>query len=177
MKDFTIDCDDLVGPVVIHSEENLSNNVYCMYSIYIDDHFEEFSDNELTDHEFAMRVASVNEKLKFHEDCYQMGQYAVLVYAVEPFMEALKLYGKNNNIKIRQGLVKYYDETAINGDFKEHEAIFHKQRKYARQKEYRLAFRSSSKSAFTLEIGSIENFAKKMTIDEIRQVSVTVANS
>ena len=175
MKDFTLNPDDIVGPIVIHSNENLAHNVYCLYSIYIDDSFEEFSDDELTDEELGKRIASVSDKLKLHEDCYGMGQHAVLIYGVESFIEALKLYEKNNNIRLRRGHVRYYDETVFNGDFKEHEAIFHKQKKYSHQKEYRIAFRSPTQSAFTIDIGSIGNFAKKMTVDDIRQLSITVA--
>lgn len=175
MKDFTLDPNDVVGPIVIHSSENLAHNVYCLYAIYIDDSFEEFSDDELTEEELAKRVASVSNKLKLHEDCYRMGTHAVLIYAVEPFIEALKLYEKNNNIRLRRGLVRYYDEIVFNGDFKEQEAIFHKQKKFSHQKEYRIAFCSAAQSAFTIDIGSIENYAKKMPVNDIRQLSITVA--
>lgn len=174
IKDFTLDPKGMVGPLIMFSNENLAHNVYCLYAIYVDDSFEEFTDEELTDEELAKRVASVNNKLKLHEDCFGMGQHAVLIYAVEPFMEALKLYEKSNKIRLRRGLVRYYDEESFHGDFKEEEAIFHKQKKYSHQKEYRVAFRSPSRAAFTIDIGSMEAYAKKMSADDVRNLSVTV---
>jgi hypothetical protein len=174
IKDFTLDPNDMVGPMIVHSMDNLEHNVFCLYAIYVDDDFEEFSDEELTDEELEKRIQSVSNRLKLHEDCFGMGQHAVLIYAVEPFIEALKKYEKDIGIRLRRGFVKYYDETTYHGDFKEAEAIFHKPQKYAHQKEYRLAFRSPNKSAFTIDIGSIEAYAKKMTADDMRKLSLRV---
>ncbi|APA69892.1 hypothetical protein [Janthinobacterium sp. 1_2014MBL_MicDiv] len=174
INDLTIDPKDLVGPVIIHSTDTLEHNVFCLYAIYIDDDFEEFSDDELSDEELENRIISVSEKLKLHEDCFGMGQHVVLIYAVEPFIEALKKYEKEKDMRLRRALVKYYDEMTYHGDFKEAEAIFHKPHKYSHQKEYRLAFRSPDKAAFTISIGSMEAYAKKMTADDIRTLSFRV---
>lgn len=174
IKDFTLDPGDIVGPIIFHSTDDLEHNIFCLYAIYIDDSFEEFSDDELSDDELEKRIVSVSEKLKLHQDCFGMGQHVVLIYAVEPFIEALKKFEKEKGLRLRRGLVKYYDEMTYHGNFKEEEAIFHKPQKYSHQKEYRIAFRSPDKAPFTIDIGSIEMYAKKMTADDIRTLSLRV---
>jgi hypothetical protein len=165
--------EDFSGPILVHTDENLSHRIFCMYAIYIDDSFAEFSDEEVSDEEVAKRIASVNNKMKLHEECFNMGRHAVWIYDVEPFVKALEACENANRIKVRKGLVKYYDGTSFDGDFKEDEAIFHKQEKFSHQKEYRLAFKPFSDSPF-LEIGSMENYAKKMSADEVRKLEIQV---
>lgn len=167
--------EDIVGPITIHTNENLEHNVFCLYAIYTDDSFVEFSEEEITSAELFARIASVNEKLKLHEDCFTLGTHAVLIYSVEQFMRALESYELRTGIRLRKGRIKYYDERSFHGEFKAEEAIFSKQKKYAHQKEYRIAFRTNTKSVFTLNIGSMESYAKKLTIEEARDLAVTIA--
>lgn len=176
MKDFTIDQKDIVGPVVVQSYDNLSHNVYCLYAIYVEGGDDEFSDENLTPDKFAKRVDLVKGKFKLHDDCFGMGKHAVLIHTVQPFMEALMAYEVKSNMKFRRGIVKYYDENTYNGDFKEHEAIFHKQKKYSHQNEYRIAFRSAGNVAFTVDIGSMDKFACKLTADQVRNMSMELTS-
>jgi hypothetical protein len=173
-EDIVITEKDLAAPVIVRANRNLANNVYCLYAIYIDDTFTEFSDEEISDDELEQRVLSVNRKLKFHDDCYKMGTHAVLIYDVKQFFDALDKHVRDNKIPLRRGLVKYYDENTHDGDFPEDRQIFHKLEKFAHQKEYRLAFRSIDNTPKTLKVGEMSAFAKKIDMDDLRKISVAI---
>lgn len=173
-KEIVITEKDFSGPIIIRANHNLANNVYCLYAIYIDDTFTEFSDEEISDDELEKRVSSVSQKLNFHNDCYKMGTHAVLIYDVKKFFDALRKHAEDNKIPLRRGLVKYYDNKKHDGEFPEDSQIFHKLEKFAHQKEYRLAFRSIDNTPKTLKIGDMSSFAKKIDIDDLKKISVEV---
>lgn len=174
-QEVVVDEKDLAGPMIVHRNTDLKNHVYCMHAVYLDDQTEKYLDVELSEEEMQQRLIDLSEKMRLHDDCYKMGQYAVFVYGPEQFFDAIKSYEEVSRMRFRKGLVRYYDEASFNGEFKEEEVIFKKQKKFSYQKEYRLAFPAVGENAVTINIGSLKDFALKITAEKIRTVSFSVS--
>ena len=80
-----------------------------MYAIVINDFEESYS----TEDEKKLLKEKINrsiaEQIKMDPLCQKLGNHAVVVYRVEKFIETVRSYAKNKNMKLCHRLVEYFD--------------------------------------------------------------------
>lgn len=164
--------EDLRSPIVVHRDANLSQRVFCMYAIHFQD--DELRFDKTSDEDSAKRVEAVKQRFKIDERCYGLGSHAVYIHDRHKFLEALGACADKNGIKIRHGLVKYYDEKTTSRAFPQGFEVFHKSAKFYYQCEYRLAFEFDGDKACELEIGDMSEFAVKLPVNSLRNIECEV---
>jgi hypothetical protein len=171
-KELTISKNDLAGPVFIKTTEYDFHNIFCMYSIAVDD-FE----YEYTTEEDRLALADkiqeqLNNAIKIDENLSELGNFAVIITNVEEFISRIKKYAEAYRYKNYHGLVGYYNENYYNGSFDGPEAIFRKRDQYDWQKEYRFVFdiNNIQMENKILEIGSLKDIGFITTVDQLKDM-------
>lgn len=154
---------DIAAPVSISYNYHDRFHVLCLYSIYVEEFEDTYNDSQAEE-----KFNQLNKEVLIDKKCENFGKYAVLVHAA-PFLEMLAKAAKDNNLHIEKSLVKYYDETVFSGDFSGNAPIFHKQKKYDYQKEYRISFDTGidGNDNKILSIGNLSNIAMRIDSDKI----------
>lgn len=158
----------LAGPVVMGNTGYDRLNLYCMYVVKVP----EFEESYETEEERVRIVEKINSMLKerstLSEEVLSLGEFAVVVYQVEDFIDRVKQVAKSQNFACWNRTIEYYDPDTFHGSFKELEAVFRKRDIYAHQNEYRFAFGSHEpEDAKTVSVGSLNGIAFKVPTKEI----------
>lgn len=158
----------LAGPVVMQNTGYDRLNLYCTYAVKAP----EFEESYETEEERIRIVEKINSMLKdfstLSEEVLSLGEFSVVVYQVEDFIDRVKQAVKSQNFACWNGAIKYYDPDTFHGSFKELEAVFRKRNIYAHQNEYRFAFGSHEpEGAKTINVGSLNGIAFKIPTKEI----------
>ena len=165
----TLPLKDLAGPVVVQNNGYERLNLYCMYAAKV----QEFEESYDTEEERVRIVEKINSMLKekstLSDEMLSLGEFAVVVYQVEDFIDRVQKSATAQNLACWNGGVKYYDPASFHGSFKELEAVFSKRNIYAHQNEYRFVFGSHEPEGVkTINIGSLEGIAFKISTKEIK---------
>ena len=75
--------------------------------------------------------------------CLRFGPHAVVI-PWGPFMERIKQTARSQSLRLRAGLVRYYDDEVFNGEFKLKDVPFRKQKRFDYQREFRICVQSFS---------------------------------
>ena len=103
---------DLAAPVSISLGEPDHLYIYCMYAYYIekalpgDDARDIYGEDRLADLEAALQV---------DPRCLRFGPHAVVI-PWRPFMERIEHAARSQSLRLRAGLVRYYDDEVFNGN-------------------------------------------------------------
>ncbi|MGX7376695.1 hypothetical protein ACWOFO_05810 [Carnobacterium maltaromaticum] len=102
-----------------------------------------------------------------------------VVIAAEEFIEKMYNYAEENNLPLKLGPVKYYNEKIDENLAKEEfdldpvSALLFKRMKYSDQKEYRIIYKKMSKQDKIIEIGSLKEFSFKLdSLNELRNLRI-----
>jgi len=158
----------LAGPVVMQNTGYDRLNLYCTYAVKAP----EFEESYETEEERIRIVEKINSMLKdfstLSEEVLALGEFSVIVYQVEDFIDRVKQAVKSQNFACWNGAIKYYDPDIFHGSFKELEAVFRKRNIYAHQNEYSFAFGSHEpEGARTINVGSLNGIDFKISTKEI----------
>ena len=130
---------DLAAPVSISLGEPDHLYIYCMYAYYIekalpgDDARDIYGEDRLADLEAALQV---------DPRCLRFGPHAVVI-PWRPFMERIEHAARSQSLRLRAGLVRYYDDEVFNGGFKLKDVPFRKQKRFDYQREFRICIKNS----------------------------------
>jgi hypothetical protein len=164
----TIPIEGLAGPVVMQSNGYDKLNLYCMYAVKA----KEFEETYETEEERVVIVKKINAMLKerstLSDEVISLGEFAVVVYQVEDFIDKVKKAAKEKSFACWNGLISYYDPDTFHGSFQELEAVFKKRNVYEHQNEYRFAFGSHEpEGSKVIHLGSLDGIAIKIPTREV----------
>lgn len=181
-SEFTINPEEVIGPITINDSLVDSQNIYCMYSFVIDDEISfSYDENNLEEKIAAKNKLTdyFNEKIIKIADAASFGDYAVVIYDVKKFIDKVDSYAKKNTRRYNRGLVQYFDPLKFNGFFSAKDAPFRKSNIYSSQSEYRFSFYFESEpTAKNIKIGSLKKIAQKIRITHVpKMVSFKISNA
>jgi len=153
---------DLAGPVISQPALFDGFNAFCMHAVAIEDFEESYSTEDQKNILKAKINRSIARQTKIDPQCEDdFGDYAVVIYRVERFIEAVVSHAEHNNRKIWHGLVEYFDPETFTGSFNGIEAIFRKSKTYSHQNEFRFVFKANNKTqgAIKFNVGPLNEIA------------------
>lgn len=164
----TVPIERIAGPVTIQNNGYDKLNLYCMYAVQIP----EFEGSYETEEERVAIVQKINSMLKdrstLSADFLALGEFAVVVFQVEEFVDRMKKAAKDRKYACWHRLVEYYDPDKFHGSFNELEAVFKKRNLYKHQSEYRFVFGSHEPEGSTvIYLGPLDGVAIKVPTSEI----------
>ena len=112
----------------------LSGNIYSMYTLFTNDKLEE---------------------LRINEKCKEFGDAFVIISNVEEFISRIKKEACKQGLDIVYGTVDYVNAKEYVGNW----SVFKKPIEYSYQKEFRFFIRQNSSGPFCLTLGSIEDIS------------------
>src|SRR3984957_3267808 len=133
---------DLAAPVSMSLGEPEDLYIYCMCAYYI---AEPRPDEDLRDVYGEDRVADLEAALQVDPRCLRFGPHAVVI-PWGPFMERIKQAARSQSLRLRAGLVHYYDDAVFNGEFKLKDVVFRKQKRFDYQREFRICIQTLDRS-------------------------------
>lgn len=162
---------DLAGPVVMQNTGYDRLNLYCMYGVKVPEFEESFEIEE-------ERITAVNkinsmlkEKTTLSEEVISLGEFAVVVYQVEDFIQMVREEAKKRDFSCWNGSIGYYNPETFHGSFKDVEAVFRKRDSYSHQNEYRFAFGSHEpEGTKTIHLGSLSKIAFKVATKDFNKL-------
>jgi hypothetical protein len=139
-----------IGKVEIKDvRENPTGNIFCIYGV--------------NDEDFP-----VNSKWEFDDRLQEFGEYCVLIYRMPEFFE--KMEKGLNDLKLQ-----WVSKTVKYLDFEEHIGqldVNHKSDVYDWQREYRFRIFNDKPEPIIFEIGSLEDIAVLMRVDNLKNIIV-----
>ena len=175
----TIPIEKLAGPLIMQNTAYDRLNLFCMYAIKV----EEFKEVYSTEEERKVVIERLNksfaEQTKVNEKSFELGDFAVMVYKVEDFIEKIRKHIFDNGHEFSKGLVKYYDPETFHGSFKGIESVFRKRNIYSYQSEYRFAFylKNTDIGTQTISVGSLKDCAIKIPTKELNGLKIELSDS
>jgi len=148
---------DLAEPISISYQHHDYLNVFCMYAVHtigfecVDGNIKYSED----------RAAQLKRQLEIDERCFEFGDFAVIVPAVQ-FLDRVKKTLQARGNYFQGKLIDYYDES-FNCEIEEKEIPFKKQNKYSYQNEFRICVdtKTIGEEAINIDIGDIKDISAK----------------
>jgi len=155
---------DLAAPVSMALGEPDDLYIYCMYAYYIE---EALPSDDVRDIYGEERVADLEAALQVDPRCLRFGPHAVVI-PWGPFMESIKQAARGQSLRLRAGLVHYYDDEVFNGEFKLKDVPFRKQKRFDYQREFRICIQTLDRSLMprTFNIGSLRGLGGYMPSEQ-----------
>ncbi len=155
---------DLAAPVSMSLGEPDDLYIYCMYAYYIE---EALPGDNLRDIYGEDRLADLEAALQVDSRCLRFGPHAVVI-PWGLFMQRLKQAARSQSLRLRAGLVSYYDEEVFNGEFKLNDVPFRKQKRFDYQREFRICVHTLDRSPMprTFNIGSLHELGGYMPSEQ-----------
>lgn len=157
----SIPASELAAPIVVHGNELLTNNVFCIYSLNSRGH----------DTVSAETLSDFKRTLEIHESCFGLGQYCVVIMNATKFIERCKYAIEKHDFDGALGLVDYFDEHEFHGNMPKEQLGFQKRSFYSHQREYRVKIntRRLESQPFNLDVGNLSDIAVLMTPKEFNE--------
>lgn len=158
-KEFEIPSSDIAAPIAIKRTHFDSVNVLCLMVLHS-------HGIPLNGSISAEQVELLKGYFAIPEDVVNLGEYAVVIPNTGLFLEKVKaasqhLVDNGEALKMTAKTVKYYDQSQTLSLTNEEEAIFHKQKSYEHQKEFRISLDrgKGEVTPFVLKVGDLSNIA------------------
>lgn len=157
----TIPASDHAAPIVIHGEDLLDHNVFCIYSLnsrgYSSVSTETLSDFKRT--------------IELHKSCFGLGKFCVVVLNASKFIDRCRAAIVEKKFAGHLGLVDYFDENKYHGYMAKDNLGFQKRSLFAHQREYRVKIKTNNKKPgpYILPIGDLSDIASIMTPQEFNE--------
>ena len=163
---------DLAAPVSIAYNAHNHMYLFCMCTLLME--------NPATYGEISREDAEERLKVSTLLDDRCLTDFGPVAVVVQPnkFIEQLKKVAAVSGLRIRTGLVDYYDETTFSGRFDYKEIPFKKQSRYAYQKEFRISIdtKTPGDDVLRFQLGELSAFCAKMPAADVNnafQVNVS----
>jgi hypothetical protein len=166
----SIPIDKITGPVIVQNNIYDRINLYCMYAV----NAPEWEDSYETEEERLAIVEKISLMLKerstLSDEIRSMGEFAVIVYRVEDFIDRVQRGAQDKNFACWNGLIGYYNPDTFHGSFKKLETVFRKRNTYEHQNEFRFAFGSCEPvGTKVFHLDSLDGIAIKVQTREINE--------
>jgi hypothetical protein len=151
---------DLAAPVAMSLGEPDDLYIFCLYAYYIE---EPLAGDDPRDVYGEDRLAELEAALQVDPRCLRFGPHAVVI-PWGLFMERIKSAARDQSLRLRAGLVRYYDDEVLNGEFKLKDVPFRKQKRFEYQREFRICVQTLDRSLTqrTFNIGSLHGLGGYM---------------
>ena len=166
-EELVIPGSDLAAPIALRRNHFDTVNVMCLMAI----HSHGISTEDIISDE---QLEKLKEYFIVPEDAINLGKYAVIILDTDTFLSkvkraAQKLCDSGDAVSLRAQLVTYYDDKSTLSLDKEEEAIFHKQKSYEHQSEYRISLDRGVEDIghYVLQIGSLDGIAIPILTNDI----------
>lgn len=146
-----IPASDLAAPIVIHDNQLLNHNVFCIYSLNSQGH----------DTVSAETLSDFKRTLELHDSCFGLGKYCVVILNASEFIERCQSAIKKLNVNGSLGLVDYFDEHEFHGDMPSDRLGYQKRSMFSHQREYRVKvdLGRSESGRYFLDVGDLSDIA------------------
>lgn len=144
---------DLAAPVAMSLSEPDDLYIFCMYAYYLE---VALPGDDLRDVYGEDRVAELETAMQIDPRCLRFGRHAIVI-PWGPLMEQIKRAAREQSLRLRAGLVRYYDDEVLNGQFELKDVPFRKQKRFDYQREFRICIQTLDRSPTprTFNIGSL----------------------
>lgn len=149
--DLTIPASHLAAPIVVHGDDLLDHNVFCIYSL-----------NSRGYNSISQETLSEFKRtLELHESCFGLGKYCVVITNALQFIERCRLAIERQNFNGNLGLVDYFNEHEFHGQMSKEKLGFQKRSLFSHQREYRVKIdiASPEPSHYFLDVGDLSDIA------------------
>lgn len=156
--DVTIPASELAAPIVVHGNELLNENVFCIYSLNSFGH----------DSVSSETLAEFRRTIELHESCFGLGKYCVVVLNATEFLLRCRVALEKLNINATLGLVEYFNEHEFHGNLNKDRHGYQKRSLFKHQREYRIKvnLKNHNSSPYFLKIGNLSDIASLTTPKE-----------
>ena len=120
---------DLAAPIQASNNFHEYLHIFCLTALT--------TDLPIIESGVVSNLASIHKQMRISQKCFRMGNFAVLVHA-RPFLEQLSTSLKANNLTASSRRVTYYDDSSFSGQIPFNDVVFHKQKRFTYQREWRL---------------------------------------
>jgi hypothetical protein len=146
-----IPASDLAAPIVVHGNNLLNHNVFCIYSLNSRGH-ETISSETLSD---------FKRTLELHDSCFGLGNFCVVILNASQFIGRCKSAIEKLNFHGSLGLVDYFNEHEFHGNMPEDKLGYQKRSLFSHQREYRVKIDTNrpESGSYTLEVGDLSDIA------------------
>jgi len=133
---------DLAAPVAMSLGEPDDLYIFCTYAYYLE---EPLPGDDPKDIYGEDRLPELEAALQIDPRCLRFGPHAVVIpWGV--FMERIKRAATSQSLRLRAGLVRYYDNEVLNGQFQLKDVPFRKQKRFEYQREFRICIQTLDSS-------------------------------
>lgn len=167
----TLPITELAGPVIMQDGSFDRLNLYCIYALKIP----EFVETYETEEERVASIKKTNAMLAqccvFSDEVLRLGRFAVVVYQVVDFINAVTRAAAHEKLAYAHGHVGYFDPDTFNGSFEGVVGAFRKRKTYEHQSEYRFCFQSQDEAGVRfLRLGSLAGMAFKTSTGKLNEM-------
>ncbi|MEQ9886204.1 hypothetical protein [Pectobacterium zantedeschiae] len=166
-QEFEIPSSDIAAPIAIKRTHFDSVNVLCLMALHS-------HDISLDGRISAEQVELLKDYFAVPEDVVNLGEYAVVIPNTGLFLEKVQaasqhLVDNGEASEMIAKTVKYYDQSQTLSLTNEEEAIFHKQKSYEHQKEFRISLDrgKGEVSPYVLKVGDLTGVAHPIMTRDI----------
>lgn len=157
----SIPASDLATPIVVHSQDLLNHNVFCIYALHI-------KDDTLVS---ADTLAEFKQTLALHESCFGLGKFCVVITNAAEFQKRCKQAIEKLGLGGTMGMVEYFDENTFHGKLDDKNLGYQKRNMFFHQHEYRIKINRHDpiSGPFTLKIEDLSDIAQITTPQEFNE--------
>ena len=122
---------ELASPIVVHFDELLRKNAFCIYSL----------------NNRGCETASADDfkrTVELHESCFGLGNFCVAIINAHEFIDRCQVAVRKNSFSGSLGLVDYYNEHELHGSLPSERLGYQKRSFFGHQREYRLLIDTSN---------------------------------
>lgn len=143
--------EDLAAPIVVHGNELLDHNVFCIYSLNSRG-YESIS---------AETIVDFKRTIELHESCFGLGKHCVVILNATEFISRCQKAVERLNVNGKLGCVDYFDEHKFHGELPKEMLGYQKRSLFRHQREYRIKIdiNIGSPSPYTLDVGDLSDIA------------------
>ena len=156
--DICIPASELAAPIVMHGNQLLNHNVFCIYSLNSRGH----------DSVSAETIYDFKRTLDLHKSCFGLGKHCVVILNVTEFISRCTSAIKKEDFDGSLGLVDYFNEHEFHGNMPEKKLGYQKRSFFSHQREYRVKIdtRRTTPSPYILEVGDLSDIAMITTTED-----------
>lgn len=148
---------NLAGPILLHSNEVLGWNAFCMYAVHSGP-FTSLSRENFDGFVQWLRVEAKNLGL---------GDKLVFITNGEEFRRRFVAAAIRGQMPLQAGLVEYFDPATFDGYVPR--PGFYKSDVYGHQREFRIIRATPSDGPYVFDIGPIDDISEMTTLDEFNR--------
>lgn len=162
VDNIVIPSNEIATPVVVHGNELLNKNAFCIYSLNSRD----------LDANPMMSLHEFKQTIEIHDSCYGFGPYCVVVNNAEIFISKVSNGIKQAGYAGSLCLVDYFDENSFHGVLPPERHGYQKRSFFKYQQEYRVLIdtRRAEPKELILDVGSLRDITSLVSTDQFNSL-------